>query len=63
MSFSAVFKNYLGNVRASEYEELVNDMLKSYHALWAQISLKVDFFHSHLNFFPNNLGAVSDEQG
>ena len=28
-----------------------------------QTSLKIHFLHSHLNFFPLNLGAVSDEHG
>ena len=27
------------------------------------MSLKIHFLHSHLNFFPPNLGAVSDEHG
>jgi len=27
------------------------------------MSLKVYFLHSHLNFFPENCGAVSDEHG
>jgi hypothetical protein len=27
------------------------------------MSLKVHFLHTHLNFFPQNLGAVSDEHG
>jgi DNA-binding ferritin-like protein len=27
------------------------------------MSLKVHFLHSHLDFFPENLGEVSDEQG
>ena len=27
------------------------------------MSLKVHFLHSHLNYFPYNLGAVSEEQG
>ena len=27
------------------------------------MSLKINFLHSHLNFFPPNLGAVSDEHG
>jgi hypothetical protein len=27
------------------------------------MSLKVHFLGSHLDFFPENLGAVSDEQG
>ena len=28
-----------------------------------KMSLKIHFLHSHLDFFPSNLGAVSDEQG
>ena len=28
-----------------------------------RLSLKMHFLHSHLEFFPENLGAVSDEQG
>lgn len=28
-----------------------------------RMSLKIHFLHSHLNYFPENLGAVSDEQG
>ncbi|GBP90238.1 hypothetical protein EVAR_100685_1 [Eumeta japonica] len=27
------------------------------------MSLKIHFLHSHLDFFPQNLGAVSDEHG
>ena len=27
------------------------------------MSLKIHFLHSHLNFFPDNLGHVSDEHG
>ena len=27
------------------------------------MSLKIHFLHSHVNFFPPNLGAVSDEHG
>lgn len=28
-----------------------------------RMSLKIHFLHSHLDSFPTNLGAVSDEQG
>ena len=28
-----------------------------------RMSLKIHFLHTHLDFFPENLGAVSDEQG
>ncbi|GBN04397.1 hypothetical protein AVEN_14740-1, partial [Araneus ventricosus] len=27
------------------------------------MSLKIHFFHSHLEFYPENLGSVSDEHG
>jgi hypothetical protein len=27
------------------------------------MSLKIHFLHSHLDFFPENLGSTSDEQG
>ena len=27
------------------------------------MSLKIHFLHSHLDFFPENLGDVSDEHG
>ena len=28
-----------------------------------KMSLKIHFLHSHLDFFLDNLGSVSDEQG
>ena len=42
---------------------MVDDMLKAYEQLGALMSLKMHFLHSQLNFFPPNLGKVSDEQG
>ena len=32
-------------------------------ALGCNMSIKLHFLHSHLDKFPENLGAVSDEQG
>ena len=58
-----LLQNFLGNFRAPNYEELVDEMLKSYQELGARMSLKIHFFHSHLDFFPKNLGEVSDEHG
>jgi hypothetical protein len=40
--------------------EIVSDLLTGYKA---NMSLKVHFLDSHLDFFPENLGAVSDEHG
>ena len=41
---------------------MVDEMLKVYEKLGARMSLKMHFLHSHLDFFPPNLGKVSDKQ-
>ncbi|UYV76216.1 hypothetical protein LAZ67_13003055 [Cordylochernes scorpioides] len=60
-SFRNVFKNFLGSVKVENYRDIVNDLLLSYKALGCNMSPKIHFLHSHLDFFPDNLGAVSDE--
>ncbi|UYV81377.1 hypothetical protein LAZ67_20000992 [Cordylochernes scorpioides] len=62
-SFRNICKNFLGSVKAENYRDIVNDLLLSYKALGCNMCLKIHFLHSHLNFFPDNLGAVSDEHG
>jgi len=62
-SFKFIVKGFLGNRRAQNYEELVNDLLQSYQKLGCNTSLKIHFLHSHLDFFPENFGAVCDEHG
>ena len=53
----------MGNRRAQNYDELVNNRWQSYQKLGCNLSLKIQFLHSHLDFFPQNCGAVSDEHG
>lgn len=55
--------NLLGNKRDENYVTLVENMLSSYQALGCNMSLKIHFLHSHLDYFPYNCGAVSDEHG
>lgn len=62
-AFKEVVKNFLGNHRAPNYVELVNRLLAAYCDLQCNMSLKIHFLDSHLDFFPENLGAVSDEHG
>ena len=55
-SFKFVVKGFLGNRRAQNYEELVNNFLQSYQKLGCNMSLKIHFLHSHLDFlFPAEL--------
>ena len=56
-------KNFLGNNRAVNYEDLIEKMLKYYHEIGVDMSIKVHFWDSHLDKFPDNCGDFSDEQG
>ena len=63
LSFKDVVNNFLGNTCTSNYAEIVQKLLKSYKALGCNMSIKLHFLHCHLACFPENLGAVSEEQG
>ncbi|KAL4721288.1 hypothetical protein ACJJTC_014295 [Scirpophaga incertulas] len=63
LAFVEVTENFLGNKRSPQYENLINQMLNVYKELGCNMSLKIHFLHSHLDFFKENLGAVSDEHG
>ena len=54
-SFKLLVKGFLGNRRPQNYEELANNLLQSYQKLGCNMSLKIDFLHSHLDFFPRKL--------
>ena len=62
-SFKFLVKGFLGKRMAENYEELVNNLLHSYQKLGCNMSLKIHFLHSHLDFFPVKCGSVSDEHG
>ena len=62
-SFVEVVKNFLGNYKAENHCELIENMLKCYEQMGCRMSLKMHFLHAHLDFFPANLGDVSDEHG
>lgn len=58
-----VITNFLGNKKAENYRELVYAMIEAFRAMGARMSSKLHFFHAHFDFFPDNLGALSDEHG
>jgi hypothetical protein len=53
----------LGNHTAENYCDMVADLVQTHKAMGCNMSLMVHFIDSHLDFFPENLGAVSDEHG
>jgi hypothetical protein len=62
-AFRLLSTNFLGNIRADNYRELIEDMLSLYHKLGCNMSLKIHILHSHLDFFPDNCRMVSDQHG
>lgn len=62
-SFEAVIDGFLGNHRSDNYRELVAKMLVDFERIGSHLPLKMHFLKSHLDYFPDNLGAFSDEQG
>jgi len=61
LSFKRICKDFLGNHKAANYQDVVRDLLTSYKAMGCNMSLKIHFLESHLDFSPQNLGKVSDE--
>jgi hypothetical protein len=62
-SFQKVVKKFLGNKKAENFEDMISELIENYRALGCNMSLKMHFLDSHLDFFPQNLGNVSDEHG
>ena len=62
-AFSDVVKNFLGNMKSQNFSKLVENLLQAFHNLQCNMSVKVHFLYSHLDYFPENLGAFSEEQG
>ena len=58
-----VVRNFLGNRKAENYQELASRLLGQYQKLECNMNIKVHFLFSHLDQFPDNLGDHSDEQG
>ncbi|GBO18575.1 hypothetical protein AVEN_119415-1 [Araneus ventricosus] len=62
-SFKLVIISFLGNEKDPNYKSIVEEMIKNFKILGCIMSLKVHFLDSHLDYFPENLGAVCEEQG
>ncbi len=62
-AFKSICNGFLGVYRAEDYKERVICMLKCYQKMGCNMSLKLHFLHSHIDAFPINLGAFSDEHG
>ena len=62
-AFKWICDNFLSNHKSPPYREEVQNLRAAYKGMQCRMSLKVHFLYSQLDFFPENIGAVSDEQG
>ena len=62
-SLKSVITNFLGNNSCEEYGKEVDELLKNFQKLGARMSVKMHFLQSLLDYFPQNCGDVSEEQG
>lgn len=62
-AFRQVVCGFLGNNRSENYTGLVENLMKHYELLGCRMSIKMHYLHSHLSFFKQNLGDVSEEHG
>ena len=58
-----MIRGFLGNTKANNYRNLVDAMLQNFQAFGARMSIELHYLFSHLDYFPENLGDVSEEQG
>jgi hypothetical protein len=52
LSFKRICKDFLGNHKAVNYQDVVQDLLTLYKAMGCNMSLKILFLESHLKIFP-----------
>ncbi|UYV63591.1 CUL1 [Cordylochernes scorpioides] len=62
LAFIDVVKHFFGNNISPNYARIVENMISKFHKLACLMNLKLHFMDSHLNFFPDNFGAESEEQ-
>ena len=61
-SYISVIREFLGNTKANNHQNLVDLMLQNFQAFGARLSIMLHYLFSHLDYFPENLGNVSEEQ-
>ena len=63
LSLKSVINNFLGNTKSRNHKHLIDNMLQNFQEIKVNMSVENHIMHSHLDFFPENMGAVSDEHG
>ena len=62
-SFVSVVEGFLGNHKADNLRNIVEELVDSYEKMGCRMSLKLYVLHSHIDEFKDNIGDYSEEQG
>ncbi|GBN45336.1 hypothetical protein AVEN_233027-1 [Araneus ventricosus] len=62
-SFQDVMHRPLGYTKDSLFKTILQHMMTAFEAQGWKMSLTVPFLHSHIDCFPETLGACNEEQG
>jgi len=62
-SFISVVQGFLGNDRADDYAERVENLVRCFGNMGCRMSFKLHVLNAHLDDFKENLGKYSEEQG
>jgi hypothetical protein len=54
LSFERICKDFVRNHKAANCQDVVQDLLTSYRFMGCNMSLKIHFLESHLDFSPEN---------
>ena len=60
-SLKLIATNFRENRRSAEYEKEIEEPQESFRPLGAQMSVKLNFLQSQLDYFPKNCGDLSKE--
>ena len=63
MSLKPVMANFLENHKSTDSVYVARRCVEAYRVMGCNMSFKIHLLDSHLDLFPENLGAVSDEHG
>jgi hypothetical protein len=62
-AFRDVIDNIFGNFKNPQYKEIVKRLMDSIKKINCRMTVKVHFLDAHIEYFPDNLGQFSEEQG
>lgn len=62
-AFIDCINNFFGNFKSPNYKSIVERLMKAMKDMGCRMTVKVHFLDAHIDYFSENLGELSEEQG